>query len=85
MNCGVLLTVMLEAAADNVPQPVFMNAIKEGVKHTDAIVRGIKSLCKKCGREKRVVADSPTLDAEILDAINRYERGGGGVNGGGIL
>ena len=62
---------MLEAAADNVAQPVFMNAIKEGVKHTEAIVRSIKSLCNKCGREKRIIADVPSLDAEIQDTINR--------------
>lgn len=62
---------MLEAAADNIAQPVFMNAIKEGVKQTEAIVRSIMELCEKCGRKKRVVADLPSLDMEIQDAINR--------------
>ena len=72
-DCLVCPVVMLEAAADNVGQPVFMNAIKEGVKQTEAIVRNIKALCEKCGREKRVPADLPSLDEEIQNAINRYK------------
>ncbi|KAM4693802.1 polyribonucleotide nucleotidyltransferase 1, mitochondrial [Discoglossus pictus] len=64
--------VMIEAAAENVLQQDFCQAVKLGVKHTQQIIQGIQQLAKEHGTAKRTIHKSFVASAEIVESAKQY-------------
>ncbi|XP_019641206.1 PREDICTED: polyribonucleotide nucleotidyltransferase 1, mitochondrial-like isoform X2 [Branchiostoma belcheri] len=65
------LVVMLEGSAENVLLPDFQRAIKTGIKETQKIIRGIQTLQKEAGKEKRTPPKLFTPPEEILEQARK--------------
>ena len=63
---------MLEASAENISQANFQKAIKDGVKHAQLIIQGIKSLRQSYGKPKRELPPPVQIDSKIEEAMRRY-------------
>lgn len=59
---------MMEGSAKAILQPDLLKAIKRGVKETQAIIRQIKELVKKCGKVKRTPQQLFTSSEELIEA-----------------
>lgn len=57
--------VMLEASAEDISPPNFQKAIKEGVKHSQAVIRTINEMVAAYGKPKREVSDMPILSEDL--------------------
>uniref|UniRef100_A0A8C5WCJ3 polyribonucleotide nucleotidyltransferase n=1 Tax=Leptobrachium leishanense TaxID=445787 RepID=A0A8C5WCJ3_9ANUR len=64
--------VMIEAAAENILQQDFCQAVKLGVKHSQQIILGIKQLAKECGKEKRTVQKTFLAPPEIIECAKQH-------------
>ncbi|ESN93677.1 hypothetical protein HELRODRAFT_115530 [Helobdella robusta] len=47
--------VMIDASSDIVPSALFLQALTEGLHHTQSIIEGINSLCSEVGKKRRVL------------------------------
>ena len=63
---------MLEASAENISQANFQKAIKDGVKHAQLIIQGIKSLRQSYGKPKRELPPPVQFDSKVEEAMRRY-------------
>lgn len=65
------LTVMLEAAAEDVMKQDFCHAVKFGIKQSNLIIQGIKQLAKEYGKPKRIVQKIFIPPKEIVETARR--------------
>ena len=65
-------SVMIEAAADNIPKGRFKTALSQGLQATQGIVKEIENMAEQYGKEQRkYTTTAKTLEYEVQQALER--------------
>lgn len=66
-----MLTVMIEASAENVLQQDFCHAVKVGVKHTQQIIQAIQQLAREQKVTKRTPVKVFSAPSDMVEHVRR--------------